>query len=193
MTLINEGGRKCRKCIYRNRGRIGGYGCDHSFIVGMSRLKRGLDEGIARLDEAGNVDFPIEACPYWQDKEVFRPGKTMHEEEKQIKKRKMRKGGTDTDDLRLEMVQAGFSDKEIAQRIGRSAVAVQQWRIKNGLLKSGNLAALPEDQEERRMALYRKGYNDCQIARALGMSANGVFNWRKRRGLPSNRGVTQKR
>lgn len=163
-------------------------------------MKRGLDDGIAKLDEAGNVDFPIEACPYWQDQEVFRPGRIVPAEEKPAEKEKSvirprkRKGGTDTDDLRFELVQAGFTDKEIAQRIGRSVVAVQQWRKKNGLSKpTGRPKELPAGQEERRMALYRKGYNDCQIARALGMSDKGVFNWRKRRGLPSNRGVTQKR
>lgn len=76
----------------------------------------------------------------------------------------------------------GYSDKQIAERLGTTRGAVTRWRNINGLMPviSGDIKKCD------RMDLYEAGLIDSEIAKLTGVSRNCIFAWRKKRGLPPN-------
>jgi|GEM_PF-4699608 len=88
---------------------------------------------------------------------------------------------------RLELYQQGLSDKEIAERLGDTYIAIGQWRFSRSLPSNGRqYQRLSPEEHEARMLLYRQGLNDREIAKALGVRYQTIAGWRYIHHLSAN-------
>ncbi len=108
---------------------------------------------------------------------------------------------------RLELYQAGFTDRAISREQGVDRTAIRDWRHRNGLpvnpkpyvpskpaLVDATVSVRPRrgrdqitaEQAQLRQERYDAGDSDPAIAKASGISANSILDWRQRNNLPSN-------
>src|SRR6056297_244566 len=80
---------------------------------------------------------------------------------------------------------AGYNDREIAEKVGVSDSTVGNWRHRNG--KPAHNTRGRKINGELVMSLYRQGKNDRTIANESGYNPSTIGLWRKKNGLPVNR------
>lgn len=87
------------------------------------------------------------------------------------------------DNILISMRKAGYSTKEIAERLGRKARGVQRRReklIKKGLMEPEKINLYWRDEEiETMYELEKKGYTDQEIAYELGREAQHIADKRR--------------
>ena len=75
---------------------------------------------------------------------------------------------------------AGYTDREIAEKVGKDAATVQSWRQK--VLRRPPNRPAPGFRSKfdwkKAEELYRHGASDMQIAKALGCCVSAVVHWR---------------
>ncbi len=89
---------------------------------------------------------------------------------------------------RLELYKFGMSDRDIAERVGSTRVAIFVWRRRRGLPAHKNRSRISRREQAERMSLYKMGWSDHRIARARGTKKNAIFCWRRRNGLTAHFG-----
>lgn len=90
---------------------------------------------------------------------------------------------------RMELYNAGMSDREIAEVVGCTPDNIATWRGKKGMPPNpGNDKGrhVPPEQEALRMELYKQGLSDSQAAEQCGLTTMGFARWRQRHKLPAN-------
>jgi len=80
---------------------------------------------------------------------------------------------------RLKLHQQGLTDKEIAEREGRTIKAIRVWRKSRGLSEN-----IPKSKQQAVLKMYEQGFSDEQIAVAMGVLLRSVKRWRKAGWLP---------
>ncbi|MBQ0038354.1 MAG: hypothetical protein KBS74_06765 [Clostridiales bacterium] len=190
MKRENEGMKKCRKCIYRNKGRWKDYGCNHMDVAGVSRLLRGKMEGYATVDKMGTVHFPVEDCPFWRDTEIWTRDGIPAQKPKDGKMSKMcrekKKRGLAPEKVTLivELLKSGAAYKEIAQKARCSVPTICKVADQHGLKRRAEYNHEKTDAE--RIELWKQGMTDGQIAEKLGLTRKAIWSWRTERGLARN-------
>lgn len=87
---------------------------------------------------------------------------------------------------RLLLWKEGLTDREIAEKVGKSVFTIRHWRQKLGLPSNANTRQLTEEEEEERFLLWEMGMNDREIGEIVGRKPDAISRWRKSRGLPAN-------
>lgn len=73
----------------------------------------------------------------------------------------------DIDSKKRELVELGYTDRQIASYFGQTHQAISEWRNKNGI--PSNKARKKEAKEKRFLALVDKGLTDVEIAKEMHM------------------------
>ncbi len=84
---------------------------------------------------------------------------------------------------RLDLYRQGYSDREIAERLGWSTECIAGWRRRN------NLKPNPREKvsdHDKRMELYNKGLTDADVGKKCWATQQAIFMWRKRNNLPAH-------
>ena len=87
-----------------------------------------------------------------------------------------------------QLYDQGLFDEDIASALECSAVAVRDWRLKNGLPSKQAFAALEQRRlRHQKMAeLYERGMSDKEISAELNIPQSTVCHWRIESGLAAN-------
>lgn len=89
---------------------------------------------------------------------------------------------------RMKLWWQGYSDPEIAAKVGDNRQVIAYWRRARGLEANVISASLSIREDARRYRLWGKGYTDRQIAREVGVKhIKTIMTWRESRGLEANR------
>ena len=154
---------RCRHpdCIYRNNSDPTQTGqCNYLVLTGESRT--------AKLPE--RLKLPCN-CPRYVPN-----GKAIKQEE------------LSWDEIARKLYDAGATDREIGEAVGKAGNAIGSHRRKVWGLppNKDRMGPAPRFDFERAAKLYREGKNDREIAEALECSQSHVWRWREKNGLPVN-------
>lgn len=154
---------RCRHpdCIYRNHADPEMSGrCHYWMITGRCRIV-GLPE---------RLQLPCN-CPYYE------PGGG-----------KPKPALSDWREKAWALYEAGATDKEIAEAVGKSVITVRDYRRRAWAAPPNPDKKGPGTRFDWKKAkeLHRRGLNDAQIAREIGCSPSTVRNWRFKQNLFSN-------
>ena len=152
---------RCRHpdCIYRNQAKEGvwAHSCDYLRITGKSRIK-GLPD---------RRQLPCN-CPH------YIPDGTSPVEILTRNK----------EDEALALYNAGATDREIEEALGRRRGWACQWRHKRNLpVNRDQMGGGMRYDWDAARKLYDEGACDKEIMRLLGCSQTAVYQWRAREGL----------
>ena len=101
-----------------------------------------------------------------------------------------RRVSPEENERRLNLYKQGFSDGEIAEKVGVKVSTIRSWRLKRELSpnhKRGGSLKLSE--QLKRLSLYFKGLTDRELSEKLGISTFTVKHWRRSMELPPNRPI----
>ncbi|MFW5794906.1 MAG: terminase gpP N-terminus-related DNA-binding protein [Bacillota bacterium] len=93
---------------------------------------------------------------------------------------------------RLKLYNKGFTDKEIAEKLGLTETPISHWRNKNNLEPNAKIEKIDDEIREQIEDYYFEGFSDNKIAEKLGISFGTVILYRRRNNLPPNNKTTGK-
>ncbi len=91
--------------------------------------------------------------------------------------------------VRISLWGEGYTDTEMARRVGRTMPALFYWRTRMGLSPNYKYekSPIPEEAEILRASLWGESLCDKEIAEKLGLSCDDVIcKWRHSKGIPAN-------
>ena len=202
-ALVNAPSRKrCYRCWWRSRHE--GFSCayalenDDTVLGTMKRLK--LPDGAPcpcfLADKQVKVKSSLEKSME-EDVRFSAAKKSKKEQEAEKRRADTERKRAAREKARMDLYNEGYSDQEIAARLGCAPDTIADWRKRNHLLAHYSRGGHPMSEKARelmeqrgmgthgeRMALYREGYSDQEIADKLGCARGTIVSWRMRNELP---------
>lgn len=203
-TVIAPSRKRCYRCWWRSRKDefLCAYALENNDTVlgTMERLQ--LPDGAPcpcfLADKQVRVRSSIEKSME-EDVRFSRAKKSKKEQEAERRRADTERKRAAREKARMDLYKEGYSDAEIAARLGYAPDTIADWRKRNHLLAHYSAGGHPVSKEAKalverrgcgehaqRMALYKQGYSDQEIADKLGCARATIASWRSRNKLHSH-------